>query len=332
MFVEDYHGLGGGNFLLSIIYFGCAVGAFRQCACRPKNASAWKSIRRYFMLSLLFGCVVRSAAFATVFIVTLTTPDAIASGGACVPLTPSATDQQKAIRLFDKVLFVLTNLPDMMIMSSFALFFLVWLEVFQTARIHWHSGGRLRRRWMRNYMILNIMLYTLQVIIYALLFFDQSGGCDSEETYHTIINYTIASFDVALPVLFVLVWIVFMLTYAGFPYRSNQARYASNRLTSVTSLWCLGRCVLGVLSFGSIGSDWFGDMSAEDHSMIVLSVLVTCDILPICLSLTGSVGILLDDAIGLEAVGRGAGGDGRKAKTLSASGPAGNEYSRIGYA
>ena len=156
MFLEDYHGLGGGNFLLSIIYFGCAVGAFRQCACRPKNAKAWKSIRRYFMLSLLFGCIVRSAAFATVFILTLTNPGAVGSsmnthGVTCMPLTPSSTDQQKAIRLFNKALFVLTNLPDMMIASSFALFFLVWMEVFQTARRHWHSGGRLRRRWMRCY-------------------------------------------------------------------------------------------------------------------------------------------------------------------------------------
>ena len=319
MFIEDYHGLGGGNFLLSVIYFGCAVGAFRQCACRPKNARAWKSIRRYFMLSLLFGCIVRSAAFATVFVLTLTTPDAVGGGvggGACVPLPPSATDQQKAIRLFNKVLFVLTNLPDMMIMSSFALFFLVWLEIFQTARIHWHSGGRLRRRWMRYYMILNIMLYSLQVVIYALLFFDQSGGCKAEQMYESIINYTIASFDIALPVLFVLVWIGFMLTYAGFPYRSNQARYASDRLTSVTSLWCLGRCVLGVLSFGN---NWFNEMSSEDHSMIVLSVLVACDILPICLSLTGSVGILLDDAIGPLATG--------KARAVSGNGSPGGRYS-----
>ena len=30
--------------------------------------------------------------------------------------------------------------------------------------------------------------------------------------------------------------------------------------------------------------------------MVILSVLVVCDILPICLSLTGSVGILLDGA------------------------------------
>ncbi len=305
MFLEDYQGLGDGNFLLSIIYFGCALGALRQCVCRPKNARAWKAIRRYFMLSLLFGCLVRSAAFATVFILSLTN-SAVTTGSStmratCVPLPPNATagdqtDQQKAIHLFAKVLFVLTNLPDMMIMSSFALFFLVWMEVFQTARRHWHSGSRLRRRWMRYYLVLNVLLYALQIVVYALLFTDTSNDCALEQIYEQVINVTVAVFDLALPVLFVLVWIGFTLAYAGFPFRSHRAKFASARLTRVTAAWCFGRSVLGVLSIGSVTSSWDA-LPANDHSMIILAVLVVCDILPICLSLTGTVGILLDDAV-----------------------------------
>jgi len=173
--------MGFGNFVLAIIYFGCAIGAINQC-CNRKDLSNINIIRRYFNTSLLFGCLVRSSAFATVFIISQTN-SALTSftGRSCLPLpsTSTASDQQKAIHLFSKVLFVLTNLPDMMIMSSFALFFLVWMEVFQASRLHWHSEGRSRRRWMFYYLLFNVILYSLQVVLYGLIFFghDDSPTC-----------------------------------------------------------------------------------------------------------------------------------------------------------
>ena len=120
---------------------------------------------------------------------------------------------------------------------------------------------------------------------------------EKQVMYENIINYTVASIDVALPAMFVLVWICFTLMYAGFPYRSSQAAYATVRLTKVTACWCAGRLVLGYFQFSStLNPDYGKDLPANDHSMVILSVLVVCDILPICLSLTGSVGILLDGA------------------------------------
>ena len=65
----------------------------------------------------------------------------------------------------------------------------------------------------------------------------------------------------------------------------------------MTACWCAGRLILGYFQFSStINPDFGKNLPANDHSMIILSVLVVCDILPICLSLTGSVGILLDGA------------------------------------
>jgi hypothetical protein len=55
--------------------------------------------------------------------------------------------------------------------------------------------------------------------------------------------------------------------------------------------------ILGYFQFVStLNSDFGKNLSKDDHSMVILTVLVVCDILPICLSLTGSVGILLDGA------------------------------------
>jgi len=304
MFInDDYNNMGFGNFVLAIIYFGCAVGAFRQCCCRKKKQGV-NIIRRYFDTSLLFGCLVRSVAFITVFVLSQTnsalTSSTSGAATSCVNInTHTASDQQKALHLFSKVLFVLTNLPDMMIMSSFALFFLVWMEVFQASRHHWHQENRARRRWMVYYLLFNITLYSLQVVLYGLIFFgnDESEDCANEKLYENIINYTVASIDVALPTMFVLIYICFTLMYAGYPYRSAQAAYATERLTKVTACWCAGRLILGYFQFTStLNPDYGKTLPANDHSMIILSVLVVCDILPICLSLTGSVGILLDGA------------------------------------
>ena len=137
--------------------------------------------------------------------------------------------------------------------------------------------------------------------------------------YENIINFTVASIDVALPTMFVLVWICFTLMYAGFPYRSSQAAYATVRLTKVTACWCAGRLMLGYFQFSStLDSNYGKNLPPNDHSMIILTVLVVCDILPICLSLTGSVGILLDGADAEEKRHRGVG----SGKSGSASGSA----------
>ena len=136
-------------------------------------------------------------------------------------------------------------------MSSFALFFLVWMEVFHASRVSWHSSTRKSRRWMFYYLSFNILLYTLQVVLYALIFFgtDDTKDCTNEKLYENIINFTVASIDIALPVLFVLVYICFTLMYAGFPYRSSQAAYATDRLTKgvcffVFFILCSFFCVL----------------------------------------------------------------------------------------
>lgn len=120
MFInDDYSDMGFGNFVLAIIYFGCACGAFRQCCSRKESKTGVNLIRRYFDTSLLFGCFVRACAFATVFILSqyqsvLTSSTAGQETYSCLPdakADNAASDQQKAIHLFYKVLFVLTNLP-----------------------------------------------------------------------------------------------------------------------------------------------------------------------------------------------------------------------------
>jgi hypothetical protein len=60
---------------------------------------------------------------------------------------------------------------------------------------------------------------------------------EKQVLYESIINYTVASIDVALPTMFILVWICFTLMYAGFPYRSSRAAYVQCMFN------CISHCI-----------------------------------------------------------------------------------------
>lgn len=181
MYLVYYGQLGLGNFALTVIYLGCAGAALRQLLCGNRRVPIWKSTRHFFMLSILFGCLVRAAAFGTVFVVSLTQA-ALTNPNNQVQCKPDSqmSDSERAIDIFARIMLVLTELPTLMITSSFALFFLVWLEVFQGARYHWHSSWQLRRRWMLVYAALNLCVYALQLTLYTLVF---ATSCSDRQIY-----------------------------------------------------------------------------------------------------------------------------------------------------
>lgn len=110
-----------------------------------------------------------------------------------------------------------------------------------------------------------------------------------------VMDYTIAAVDVTVPVVFVLVYIYFLILYSGFPFRSARARQVSNRLTNITGIWCCGRIILGAFTFNGTLQRWGTELTTNDFSMLLISVFVACEVLPISMSLSTSVNMLLDD-------------------------------------
>ena len=73
-------------------------------------------------------------------------------------------------KFLDKAALVLFDFPDFCCISAYVLLLVVWAENIIQARRHWMSTMEFRRIGMMSYMIFNILLYTLQVSLYSLLF------------------------------------------------------------------------------------------------------------------------------------------------------------------
>lgn len=83
----------------------------------------------------------------------------------------------------DKASLVLFDFPDFCCISAYVLLLVVWSENIIQARRHWMSSIAFKRIWMMGYVIFNILLYTLQVSLYLLLFFPSIN-----QVHDTIIN------------------------------------------------------------------------------------------------------------------------------------------------
>jgi hypothetical protein len=63
--------------------------------------------------------------------------------------------------LYDKVIFVLFNLPDFIVISTYFLLMNVWIETYRGSRRHWFGSEKFRRKWTIFYLVFNTCLYSV---------------------------------------------------------------------------------------------------------------------------------------------------------------------------
>jgi hypothetical protein len=71
---------------------------------------------------------------------------------------------------YDKAGLVMFDLPDFCFVSAYILLLVVWAEAILASRKHWISTTSYRQRSLLVYLIFNIVLYTVQVVLYMFLF------------------------------------------------------------------------------------------------------------------------------------------------------------------
>ena len=144
----------------------------------------------------------------------------------------------------NKAVFVLVNMADFMFVSMAVLLACVWMETFQSSRRHWFKSSNFRKTWMLGYLIFNSLLYTLQLVMYILLFVDNESGDYTTQLYK-VIFITLAAVNFTIPACVFGGWLYNTLYYAGFPYRSEEAKGLSRGMAKVCFAWSFGRCVWG---------------------------------------------------------------------------------------
>jgi hypothetical protein len=118
--------------------------------------------------------------------------------------------------LYDKVIFVLFNLPDFIVISTYFLLMNVWIETYRGSRRHWFDPEKFRRKWTIFYLVFNTCLYSVQLILYVMLLTAKSENLN---IVVDAIYYTLSISNFILPSVCAINFVYLVVTpLSGFPF------------------------------------------------------------------------------------------------------------------
>lgn len=152
--------------ILSIIYFSLVVYGCR-CLLNLHSITPDLNTKKLFVMNCLVASVLRFISFGSMSIFNYFDVNiAVNTGSVMDDVSPSATEL-----FFEKASLVQFDMPDFCFVSAYVLLLVVWAEAILQSRRHWLSSYSFRRIWILIYVIFNILLYSVQVSLYSLLFF-----------------------------------------------------------------------------------------------------------------------------------------------------------------
>lgn len=187
-------GLIAGPLALSALYFLLSVYCC-LCLVNSHSVSPRLSIRKVFIMNCFLTSVLRVMSFGSIAVVAWM---GYGAGEETDDLESSPTQD-----FYEKALVVLFDFPDFSIISAYVLLFLVWSEAFMQARHHWLNTGAMQKIMLLGYLVFNILLYSVQVALYSLLFFPAINKTVLSE----LIYLTLSGINFALP----LVWLIVLM-------------------------------------------------------------------------------------------------------------------------
>ena len=264
--------LGRSSFVLAILYLILFLFAWNKQRWLNKKSKRFNTMK-FFVLCLMVTCGFRTIALVTIGTLDFTLPaDSTIITDTSIFFRDDASGDEL---LFDKVMISLNVLPDFVVISTYVLLMLIWLENVYNARRHWFSAHTFRRNCLIAYLVFNILLYASQLIMYLALL-TPVLKFSAEEVLHAIV-YTELAGNVGLPAVMLLIWLGTSVKLAGFPLKNERA---AERLACVNRnavVWTVGRVLYGALLLAVVGRDWFSSSKVvTDPSPWVYDILYTC--------------------------------------------------------
>jgi len=191
----------------------------------------------------------------------------------------STTTEAKDQKFYDKAMTVLFDLPNCIVVSTYALLTLVWAECFLESRFHTESTLAWKRSGLKCYMVFNALLYATQLVLYTCIFF-----VPSVKSVRTIIYAAITGINFTAVLIVLIFYLYLSVNFSGFPFRSQQLRESYSKLSRVMGLWSLTRIVWGIatLLVFIYNIELLQDSHTPVWSFLVLLLLFFgCEIIPI---------------------------------------------------
>jgi len=276
-------------FTSAILYMACLCVVQKKLRTLNRR-SVQLDTRKLFVMSVYLVLLVRIFCFITVGALNLSNVKVnyiygnIQRYGQTDDITggETYTYQDHYQDFYDKAVAVLFDLPNYIIISTYMLFALVWMEVFVKARFHTFDNRSLRKKWLISYMVFNILLYGCQTLIYALLFLPHVSNRKIRSIFFiasTVVNVIVVTLVTVL-------YLYLSLKLAGFPYRSEEAKKFLDKMSRVTICWSLARIVWAFsMLFINYHKLRLLDTEVTLWSLLIFILFLLCEVAPIFLAL-----------------------------------------------
>ncbi len=154
--------------VLAVIYFFLTVYGVR-CLLRLHSLAPGLNTKKLFVMNCLLASILRLLSFTSMAVFNLMEINVSLE----IYVQGSHGDDVvvNVHQFFSKASLVQFDLPDFCFVSAYVLLLIVWAEAILQSRRHWLSTYSFRRVWILGYIIFNILLYSVQVSLYSLLFF-----------------------------------------------------------------------------------------------------------------------------------------------------------------
>jgi len=144
-------------------------------------------------------------------------------------------------RFYDASMTVLFDLPNAIVVSTYVLLTLVWAECFLQSRLHTENTIKWKTRWLMCYTIFNFCLYSIQIILYILVFWPVSSN-----VVKSILYAAMTGINFSAVILVCVLYYYLNLKFAGFPFRSVRTKESLTKISSVFALWSTSRIVWAI--------------------------------------------------------------------------------------
>mmetsp|Transcript_5154 Transcript_5154/g.6829 ORF Transcript_5154/g.6829 Transcript_5154/m.6829 type:complete len:358 (+) Transcript_5154:116-1189(+) len=267
----------------SVLYLFCLILARRKLLALNKNNPYDLNTQKLLVVSVATVCILRIMSFIGVALMD------VANVRAHYALQPTgyhihtnstiAEPRDKNQSFYDSSMTVLFDLPNAIVVSTYVLLTLVWVECFLQSRFHTMDSSHYHSRGLVGYMIFNIILYSIQMVLYVLIFLP-----GVKNVVRTVL-YVVMTTTNLVAVLLVFVFYVYLsVAFSGFPPRSLHLLASLRKISNVMTLWSASRIAWAGATLAAFLNDieLLQDSRSPVWSSLVLFLLfVFCEILPI---------------------------------------------------
>lgn len=278
------------SYYLAITYLLVTAFAARKFHNVRKASGTWDTTS-FFVGSILFACIVRCLAMASLCALSIMNVHLSgASSAASTPTSYATNPVTKDASFYSKAIEVLFNIGDFVTVSTYLSLVVVWVETFQHSRRHHYSETASRRNWMMAFLIFNATLYAGQICLYLLYFF-----WSSSLYFLNVIYITLAVINLAVPVMLFACWVWLNCAFSGFPFKSDADRDKWTKMSRMTMAWSFSRALFGGVAVTSVANNFLTSSSATSigYAMALVTVFLVSEVAPFLLALSSDLLTLL---------------------------------------